>query len=45
MISPSLELGGSSKDHPVTVFTSHDTLVSENSYTTSLDLSGIDMET
>jgi hypothetical protein len=27
VISPSLELGGSSKDHAMTVFTSHDTLV------------------
>jgi hypothetical protein len=29
VISPSLELGGSSKDHAMTVLTSHDTLVVE----------------
>jgi hypothetical protein len=39
-ISPSLELGGSSKDHAMTVFTSHVTLVVKDSYTTSVDLSG-----
>jgi hypothetical protein len=36
--SPSLELGGSSKDHPVTVFTSYDTLSGLDRYTTCLDL-------
>jgi hypothetical protein len=44
VISPSLELGGSSKDHPVTVFTSCDTLISEDSYTTSPDSSSIPRE-
>jgi hypothetical protein len=29
VISPSLELGGSSKDHAMTVFTSYDTLVDQ----------------